>query len=307
MLVALFSFFALRKLFGLTSRKWLALTLFVLMVTGLALAAVHFTRTALRALPEVAEKSIPSASAWAEARNIELPFTDFDTLRAFIVETAKEQAQYLQNVAHVAGKTTKLLLFTVIAIVAAASLFLKGGFDLYRDAHPIKNNLYSLFSEEVSARFRDFYHSFATVMGAQIVISLVNTVLTAIFVLAAGMPNAALLVVITFLCGLVPIVGNLVSNTIIVCMALTVSLKLAFGALVFLVVIHKLEYFLNSKIIGHRIRNPVWLTLIGLVVGERLMGIPGMVLAPVVLNYIRVEMLKVEVPASPEPAEIVDR
>lgn len=307
MLVALFSFFALRKLFGLTGRKWLALILFVLMVTGLALAAVHFTRTALRALPEVAEKSIPSASAWAEARNIELPFTDFDTLRAFIVETAKEQAQYLQNVAHVAGKTTKLLLFTVIAIVAAASLFLKGGFDLYRDAHPIKNNLYSLFSDEVSARFRDFYHSFATVMGAQIVISLVNTVLTAIFVLAAGMPNAALLVVITFLCGLVPIVGNLVSNTIIVCMALTVSLKLAFGALVFLVVIHKLEYFLNSKIIGHRIRNPVWLTLIGLVAGERLMGIPGMVLAPVVLNYIRVEMLKVEVPASPEPAEILDR
>jgi predicted PurR-regulated permease PerM len=303
LLVALFSFFALRKVFGLTSRKWLALILFVLMVTGLTLAAVYFTRTALRALPEVAEKSIPSASAWAEARNIELPFTDFDTLRAFIVETAKEQAQYLQNVAHVAGSTTKLLLFTVIAIVVAASLFLKGGLDLYRDAHPIKNNLYSLFSEEVSARFRDFYHSFATVMGAQIVISLVNTLLTAIFVLAAGMPNAALLVVITFLCGLVPIVGNLVSNTIIVCMALTVSLKLAIGALVFLVVIHKLEYFLNSKIFGYRIRNPAWLTLIGLVIGERLMGIPGMMLAPVVLNYVRMEMLKVEVPAPPEQAE----
>jgi predicted PurR-regulated permease PerM len=304
LLVALFSFFALRQFFGLTNRKWLALILFVLMVAGLALAAVYFTRTALHALPEVAEKSIPSASAWAEARNIELPFTDFETLRAFIVETAKEQAQYLQNVAHVAGKTTKLLLFTIIAIVAAASLFLKGGLDLYPDAHPIKNNLYSLFSKEVSARFRDFYRSFAIVMGAQIMISLINTVLTAIFVLAVGMPNAGLLVVITFLCGLVPIVGNLVSNTIIVCVALTVSLKLAIAALVFLVVIHKLEYFLNSKIIGHRIQNPAWLTLIGLVIGERLMGIPGMVLAPVVLNYIRVEMLKVEVPASPEQVEL---
>ena len=93
-----------------------------------------------------------------------------------------------------------------------------------------------------------------------------------------------------------PIVGNLLSNTIIVFLALTVSLKLAIGALVFLVVIHKLEYFLNSKIIGLRIRNPVWLTLIALIIGERLMGIPGMILAPVVLNYLRVEMLKVEVP-----------
>lgn len=77
-------------------------------------------------------------------------------------------------------------------------------------------------------------------------------------------------------------------------LALTVSLKLAIGALVFLVVIHKLEYFLNNKIIGERIRNPVWLTLIALVIGERLMGIPGLIPAPVVLNYLRVEMLKVE-------------
>ena len=78
---------------------------------------------------------------------------------------------------------------------------------------------------------------------------------------------------------------------------MSVSLKLAIAALVFLVVVPKLEYFLNSKIIGQRIRNPVWLTLIPLVIGERLMGIPGLVLAPVVLNYLPVEMMKIEVPA----------
>ena len=60
-------------------------------------------------------------------------------------------------------------------------------------------------------------------------------------------------------------------------------------ALIFLVVIHKLEYFLNSKIIGDRIRNPMWLTLVALVLGEKLMGIPGMILAPVVLHYIKME------------------
>jgi hypothetical protein len=30
------------------------------------------------------------------------------------------------------------------------------------------------------------------------------------------------------------------------------------------------------------------------------MGIPGLILAPVVLNYLRVEMLKVEVPSVPQ-------
>ena len=127
------------------------------------------------------------------------------------------------------------------------------------------------------------------------------------FLIAVGMPHAPLLIGVTFLCGLVPIVGNLISNTIIVFVSLTVSLKLAIGALVFLVAIHKLEYFLNSKIIGDRIRNPIWLTLVALIIGERLMGIPGLILAPVVLNYLRVEMLTVEVPAASEPVGSLNR
>ena len=135
-------------------------------------------------------------------------------------------------------------------------------------------------------------------------ISLINTLLTAIFLLAVRLPHAPLLIAITFLCGLVPIAGNLVSNTVIVFVALTVSLKLAISAFMFLVLIHKLEYFLNSKIIGDRIRNPVWLTLIALIIGEQLIGIPGLILAPVVLNYLRVEMLTVEVPVSAEPERV---
>ena len=296
LLVVFFSYFALRQLFYLTKRRWLALILFIVVVAGIAAAAVYFTRAVLVALPDVADTSIPSASAWAQRRQIELPFTDFESLRALVIDTLKQEAHYLRNVAHFARSTTTLLVFSVIGIVAAVSLFFKSGLDPYRNTHSVKNNLYSICSNEVSTRFRDFYRSFAIVIGAQITISLINTMLTAIFVLAVRLPYGPLVVAVTFLCGLVPIVGNLVSNTVIVFIALTVSLKLAIGALVFLVVIHKLEYFLNSKIIGDRIRNPVWLTLIALIIGERLMGIPGLILAPVVLNYVRVDMLKIEVP-----------
>jgi predicted PurR-regulated permease PerM len=307
LLVLLFSYFALRQLYYLTKRKWLALVLFLVVVTGIAAAAVHFTRAAIIALPDVAETSIPSASAWAQRRQIELPFTDFESLRTVVIDALKEEAHYLQDVAQFARRTGAALVFSILGIVAAVSLFLKTGLDPYRGTHAVKNNLYSISCDEVSTRFRDFYRSFATVMGAQITISLINTVLTAIFVVAVRLPHAPLVIAITFLCGLVPIIGNLVSNTIIVFVALTISLKLAIGALVFLVLIHKLEYFLNSKIIGNRIRNPVWLTLIALIIGERLMGIPGLILAPVVLNYLRVEMLKVEVPAAPERVEALNR
>jgi predicted PurR-regulated permease PerM len=307
LLVILFSYFALRQLYFLTKRRWLALVLFIVVVLGIAAAAVSLTRAAILALPDVADTSIPSASAWAQRRQIELPFTDFESLRAVVIDTLQQEAHYLRNVAHFAGSTTAALVFSIIGIVAAGSLFFKAGLDPHRATHPVKNNLYSICCDEVSTRFRDFYRSFATVMGAQITISLINTALTGLFVVVVRMPHTPLLIAITFLCGLVPIVGNLVSNTIIVFVALTVSLKLAIAALVFLVVIHKLEYFLNSKIIGDRIRNPAWLTLIALIIGERLMGIPGLILAPVVLNYLRVEMLTVEVPPTVQKVESLNR
>jgi predicted PurR-regulated permease PerM len=125
--------------------------------------------------------------------------------------------------------------------------------------------------------------------------------LTAIFVLAISLKHATVVIGLTFLCGLLPIVGNLISNSIIVGVAFTVSPQAAIASLIFLVVLHKLEYFLNSKIIGDRIKNPVWLTLLALILGERLMGIPGMILAPVILNYIKVEtaMLPSNGPATP--------
>ena len=307
LLVVLFSYFALRQLYFLTRRKWLALALFIIAVAGIAAAGVYFSRAAIKALPNVADTSIPSASAWAQKRRIELPFSDFESLRQVVIQALGEEANYLSNVANVAKTTTTNLVFSILGIVAAASLSFKTGLDPYRGTHRLKNNLYSVCCEQVARRFRDFYRSFATVMGAQITISLINTALTAIFLMAVHVPHAPLLVAVTFLCGLVPIVGNLVSNTIIVFVALTVSLQLAISALVFLIVIHKLEYLLNSKIIGDRIRNPVWLTLIALILGERLMGIPGLILAPVVLNYLRVEMLTVEVPVRQEEVEVLNR
>ena len=290
LLVVLFSYLALRQLYFLTKRKWLALILFGVVVAGIGAAAVLFTRAAILALPDVADTSLPSASAWAQRRQIELPFDDFESLSQAVSDALGQEAHYLRNLANFAKSTAAILFFSIIGIIAAGSLFFKTGLDPHRGTHRVKNNLYSICCDEVSTRFRDFYRSFATVMGAQITISLINTVLTSIFLVAVHLRHAPLLIAVTFLCGLAPIVGNLVSNTVIVFVALTVSLKLAISALVFLVLIHKLEYFLNGKIIG-----------------DRLMGIPGLILAPVVLNYLRVEMLTVEVAAQPETVEALKR
>ena len=136
------------------------------------------------------------------------------------------------------------------------------------------------------------------VIGAQLIISTINTTLTSIFVVWTHLPYGAFVIILTFLCGLLPIIGNLISNTVVLGIAFTRSPQFALIALAYLVAIHKLEYFLNSKIIGNRIKTPIWLTLIGLILGERLMGIPGMIFAPVVLYYAKGEMSRLPVSES---------
>src|SRR5437588_12627389 len=88
-LAVFFSYFALRKLHQATQRKWLSLILFLICLVAIAYAAGYFTRAAWRALPEIADSSLPSATAWAEKRNIELPFTDFETMKSFAIEHLK--------------------------------------------------------------------------------------------------------------------------------------------------------------------------------------------------------------------------
>ncbi len=63
---------------------------------------------------------------------------------------------------------------------------------------------------------------------------------------------------VTFVAGLIPVVGNLISNSVIVLLSLGVGPGVALASLVFLIVIHKLEYFLNARIVGGEIHASAW-------------------------------------------------
>jgi predicted PurR-regulated permease PerM len=291
-LVMLFIYFALRKLnFLKPDKKWIALFLFIFLIAGISYGLGYFVHEA-RNMPQIIDKSIPSIIEWASKYEVELPFDDYESLKLVLRETAESQKVFLGNM--LSGATMHVALL-VICMIASITFFINPKVELDRKPGSEPKNLYALYYDSVVQRFSTFYKSFDNVMGAQIIISSINTFFTTIFIFSLGMPYPVVIIGVTFLCGLLPVVGNLISNTIIICIGFTVSPKLAFLALIFLVLIHKLEYFLNSKVIGSRIRNPVWLMLIGLVLGERLMGIAGMVLAPVILYYIKVELSRFKI------------
>jgi predicted PurR-regulated permease PerM len=288
----LFSYFALRKLCFL-GQRWIAVSLFIVLVSIIFSGFVFFLRKAFVALPDIVATVVPLVVQFADKHGIELPFTDVQGLKDVALESVRSTLGYLGNFAKIA---TKEFVFLLIGVVVAVAMFLAQREDRPGDAGA---NLYDFYTGLIRERFRSFYRSFETVMGAQLLISLINTVFTSVFVIGCSLRHASVVIALTFLCGLLPIIGNLISNLVIVGIAFTVSPQLAIGALVFLVTIHKLEYFLNSKIVGHRIKHPMWLTLVALVFGERLMGIPGMILAPVILSFIKIEASRY--PAAPVP------
>lgn len=148
----------------------------------------------------------------------------------------------------------------------------------------------------LAQRFALFKTSFQAVVYAQIRIAAVNTLLTAVYVLgvlpALGkpLPLAWTIVGVTFLTGLVPIIGNLVSNTVIVLVSLTHGVGTALVSLAFLVGVHKLEYFLNAHIVGQRTHTRTFEMLACMVVFEAAFGLPGLVAAPVVYAYVKSEL-----------------
>ena len=301
-LTAVFGYFALER-FSVGRSKFLGVAIYLVAVAGIAYGLFFFSQQAYKTLPEIAKQTIPAVVGYAEKQGIQLPFTDYASLKEVALQEVTEK---FGNFGHYAREAFFQFALLIIGLIVALSLFLNTRWGADDDSQGSQDNLYATVVRELVVRFETFYVSFAKVIGAQIIISVINTALTAVFLIWNGFPYAMVIIVLTFLCGLLPIVGNILSNTLIVGVAFTMphGPKMALFALIFLVVIHKLEYFLNSKIIGDRIKNPMWLTLIGIVLGEKLMGIPGMILAPVVLYYIKVEASRNKLAeAAPKPVE----
>jgi len=141
-----------------------------------------------------------------------------------------------------------------------------------------------------------FAHAFSRIAVAQIKISAVNTTLTALYLLVVlplfgiHVPFATTLVVITFLCGLIPVLGNLISNTVITILSLGVSFATAVASLSFLVVVHKLEYLINSRIVGGETDSQAWEILLAILVGEAAFGMGGIIMAPIIYAFVKREL-----------------
>ncbi len=138
--------------------------------------------------------------------------------------------------------------------------------------------------------------AFRQIVAAQFWIAAFNTFLRAIFLLGVlphwnlTLPYTPALITLTFIAGLVPIVGNLLCNAVITIVGLSVSPVAAAACLGFLILIHKAEYVINAKVVGQRTHMGVWELLAVMFVAESVFGPAGLVAAPLFYAYLKKEL-----------------
>ena len=209
------------------------------------------------------------------------PGVDSDQLPNLVARKLREHGDALK---HAGGEMGLMVIHALVGIVIGA---------LVAFEHRVPGGPFAVALQE---RVRRLEVAFKSVVFAQIKISALNTVLTGLFVWVAlpsfgiHLPLRRTIITLTFLFGLLPVVGNLVSNTIIVLVAAGVSPAAGIAALCFLIVIHKLEYFLNARIMGEQIHAAAWEILIVIFTFEAIFGIPGVILAPIAYAYAKSEL-----------------
>ncbi|MDO8803974.1 MAG: AI-2E family transporter [Elusimicrobiota bacterium] len=298
-LAALFSFMLMETIYKAarwrtpgSMARWASALVFIIAAAVLTVVFLRFIKQTLLTLPSIVEVALPQVMSLAQKYGLDLPFANFQDLREFA--NNKMLANAL-SITRASTLFTREVFHMIIGVVAAVLFFVGGKPPRYAA------DLFDAVRKETNLRIRRFTYSFEKVFGAQIMISMINTILTALFLYFIAMPHLAFLITMTFIIGVMPIIGNIITNTVIVVTALGISFNQALLALGFLIFIHKLEYFLNSKIMGSSVNLPMWQMLIAIVIGNTVMGIPGIMLSPAILHYIKSELQSIPWTSSSAP------
>jgi hypothetical protein len=236
----------------------------------------------MQKMAEIVDEYRESLPSWLKG---DLP-GDPEGVREGFVQWLKVHAKEVQVIGREAGM---IAVHVLIGMVLGALISLRE-VDSVDDYHPLARALVE--------RAVKFGQAFRAVVFAQMRIAALNALFAAIYLgivlplFGVHLPLVKVLVALTFITGLVPVVGNVISNTAIVIVSLSNSLSVAGASLVFLVVIHKLEYFLNARIIGSQIRAHAWELLIAMILMEAAFGLAGVIAAPIYYAYIKSELME---------------
>ncbi|SHH87470.1 Predicted PurR-regulated permease PerM [Clostridium intestinale DSM 6191] len=125
-----------------------------------------------------------------------------------------------------------------------------------------------------------FMKSFVVVIEMQLVISLINAIISSIILTLLGFENVFILGPMMFILGLMPVVGVIVSFIPLSICALQIGgISKLISVVVMIIVLHAFEsYVLNPKIMSSAIHLPIFITFTVLILSEHFLGAWGMII-----------------------------
>lgn len=261
---------------GLLSRRfgWGRLTAFLVvlsvMLTGLGLVG-FFSAGAIKRVAIELRDQLPQRIAmlrehpWYLALEEYLPDSE---------DLAKSAERYAADVAKSAATVGRIFVSAVVGLILAVVFFIdQERIEAYRNTL----NPRSLFGTLV--RWAEHLaESVSLTVQLQLVVAAVNAVLTLPILLLLGMPSIPWLLVLIFVTGLIPVVGNMISGWILI--FISYQVKGWLGVVLFVVltfILHKVEsYYLNPRLTARHVQLPSFVLILSLIAWEHLLGFAGL-------------------------------
>lgn len=219
-------------------------------------------------------------SAWFESlENLVVDFIDLRSVTA-VFSSFLSDPQNLIAVgggvlavgAGIAGGITGIIIVLVLSLYFALSL------------KRVKTGLHQLIPASKRPGFVDVAEDIAASIGryifGQLMLSLINGVLSAIFLSVIGAPSPLLLALVAFLGSAIPMVGTIASSIVITLVCLAASPETAQAAGIYYLIYMQIEaYILTPRIVDTMVEIPASLVVIAVLAGAALGGIIGALVA----------------------------
>lgn len=256
-----------------------------LLLLGMGAALRFAVETIAAQGPQLIEETIRSLNAFTRSLPEEFRTKIPGNVQEFFGMLRATTGDLLGYARNFGGASFLVFLQLVFALILGVSAALMVGKSAQPEERPLSNAWLDVMQRYVRC--------FTLLMGAQVYVSGWNTFCTAVFIYGilpavdVVLPFRELLLMFTAFASLIPAAGNVMANSLILVLTIRYGVFVAMGSVVYLFVIHKLEYFVNGYIIGRNVQASVPEMLIAIILGEVTFGLPGLITAPVTYAFLK--------------------
>lgn len=182
---------------------------------------------------------------------------------------------------------SKLGINIVISLILSI-FFLLDKDEIIQFTTKFRHSKISMLYNEIEFFGKKFMFSFGKVIEVQIVIALINGILSTIGLSIIGFPHLLGFGIMVMLLGLIPVAGVIISIIPLSIVAFNAGgLVEVIYVLVMIALLHAFEaYILNPKLMSSKTKLPIFYTLIILIISEHVAGIWGLIIGIPVFMFI---------------------